>query len=783
MSEDSYALTRTSEEFIVNLTLRLSLFCWLAVNTTFAPAGDETSGKKETVSDAAAAPDATAAAPSAVTGDAAAAATQSEPPKDKRLGALADLNGYFPFAPPATREAWAARAAELRRQVLVSTGLWPMPKRVISKPVVHGRVDRDGYSVEKVFFESYPGYFVTGSLYRPKDRSGKLPAILSPHGHWPGGRFHDAGPKEIRQQIVEGAERFEVGGRHPLQARCVQLARMGCVVFHYDMVDYADSKQLEHRAGDRAEMDNPRQWGFFSPQAEARLQTIFGLQAYNSIRALDFLSELPDVDTARIGVTGASGGGTQTFILGAVDGRPAVFFPAVMVSTAMQGGCPCESGPYLRIGTGNIELAGLAAPKPLGMTAADDWTKEIATKGLPELKQLYRLLGVEDRVMAKPLLQFPHNYNYVSRAVMYSWFNKHLKLGLEEPVVEEDYRPLSVEEMSVWDAKHPAPASGPEFERSLLERMTADAEGQIESLAPKDEASLREYRRIVGGALEVMIGRGLPEPGAVEVADTRSEELGSCRVIRFHLRYPAYGEELPAVRIEPTEPSAWNRRMVIWIDRLGKKALFTDTGSVCPSVLKLLEKGYAVVGADLIGQGEFTSDGVPWAKARMNRSKHASASERWGSYAGYTFGYNHSLFAQRVHDVLSLVAYARSGQAAAENVDLLGLGGAGHWAAVARAVAQAAVDRAAIDTGGFRFANLTAIDDPDFLPGGAKYGDLSGMIALAAPGRLWVAGEGNGEGSVLSAAYAAAGQANTLTFQQAKDKEREGAAVEWLLKE
>ena len=123
-----------------------------------------------------------------------------------------------------------------------------------------------------------------------------------------------------------------------------------------------------------------------------------GLQTYNSIRALDWLSELPDVDPARIGVTGASGGGTQTFILCAIDHRPAVAFPAVMVSTAMQGGCTCENCSLLRVGTGNVEFAALMAPRPLGMTGANDWTKEMATKGLPELKAHYAMLGVPDKV-------------------------------------------------------------------------------------------------------------------------------------------------------------------------------------------------------------------------------------------------------------------------------------------------------------------------------------------------------------------------------------------------
>ena len=123
-----------------------------------------------------------------------------------------------------------------------------MPTKTPANAVVHGRVDRDGYTVEKVYFESFPGHFVTGNLYRPKGRTGKLPGVLCPHGHWANGRFYDAGPKAVEKQIADGAERFELGGRYPLQARCVQLARMGCVVFHYDMVGYADSVQLPHRA-------------------------------------------------------------------------------------------------------------------------------------------------------------------------------------------------------------------------------------------------------------------------------------------------------------------------------------------------------------------------------------------------------------------------------------------------------------------------------------------------------------------------------------------------------
>src|SRR3954451_3527295 len=182
-------------------------------------------------------------------------------------------------------------------------------------------------------------------------------------------------------QLKQGAEKTMESARYPLQARCAQLARMGCVVFHYDMVGNADSQSIPHRVG------------FTDAEAELRQQSFMGLQTWNSIRALDFLCSLPDVDPARIGVTGASGGGTQTFMLCAIDDRPAAAFPAVMVGTAMQGGCICENCSYLRIDGNNVQIAACMAPRPLGMTGAEDWTKDIMTKGLPELKQIYGLYG------------------------------------------------------------------------------------------------------------------------------------------------------------------------------------------------------------------------------------------------------------------------------------------------------------------------------------------------------------------------------------------------------
>src|SRR6185295_4114742 len=298
------------------------------------------------------------------------------------------------------------------------------------RAVVHGKIERPDYRVEKVYFESAPGFFVTGNLYRPKKVDGKVPGVLFAHGHWKDARLSESTADELKKEIATGQERFERGGRSKFQSMCVQLARMGCIVWQWDMLGDSDSIQLSRElvhgfAKQRPEMNTTENWGLFSTQAEAHLQSVMGLQTWNSIRSLDFLLSLPEVDPERIAMTGASGGGTQTLILSAIDPRVKLSFPAVMVSTAMQGGCTCENASLLRVDTGNVEIAALFAPKPLGMTTANDWTKEMETKGFPELQKLYALLGAPQNVALWPHLQFGHNYNILSRENIYAFFDEH----------------------------------------------------------------------------------------------------------------------------------------------------------------------------------------------------------------------------------------------------------------------------------------------------------------------------------------------------------------------
>jgi acetyl xylan esterase AXE1 len=351
---------------------------------------------------------------------------------------------------PGSLETWGRRAAYLREHVLWSAGLLPLPEKTPLHAQVFDEQKRADYSVSKVYFESLPGFFVTGNLYQPSG-AGPFPAVLSPHGHWAYGRLESS------------AVTSEPG-------RAISLARQGFVVFSYDMIGYDDSRQLEHRSFDSR---RARLWGLH----------VAGLQLWNGIRALDFLESLAQVDRNRIGMTGASGGGTQTFLLAAVDERVKVAAPVNMISLHMQGGCLCENPPGLRLDTDNLELAATIAPRPLLMVSATgDWTRNTLQLEYPAMQRYYALLGAPEGVHA---LQFPapHNYNQESREAVYAWMARWLKDAPPDVSVEE--KPFTLEPLQKLLVFHgralPEHAVTPE---RLTEQWIAAAMRQLETADP-----------------------------------------------------------------------------------------------------------------------------------------------------------------------------------------------------------------------------------------------------------------------------------------------------------
>lgn len=327
---------------------------------------------------------------------------------------------------PASLTDWQQRAEQIRNHIRAGMELERLPPKPASKPVINARRIMDGYSIENVVFESLPGFYVTGNLYRPLKKQKSYAGILCPHGHGnnPEGRF-----------------------REQTQKRCGTLARMGAIVFVWDMIGQGDSKQCEHNLS-----------------KGVKLQTI------NSIRSLDFLLSLPEVDSSRIGVTGESGGGTQTFILAALDPRVKVSVPAVMVSSYFFGGCSCESGmPIHKKGdfqTNNVEIAALTAPRPMLLISdGGDWTKHTPEVEYPFIQKIYQLYNSKDNVAMVHLPDEKHDYGPSKRKAMYVFMAKNLALDLKAVqqadgnIDETPVKVLDQEELEVYTKKSPAPVN------------------------------------------------------------------------------------------------------------------------------------------------------------------------------------------------------------------------------------------------------------------------------------------------------------------------------------
>ncbi len=417
-----------------------------------------------------------------------------EPSPDRRRAEVRTNYQGADFQAPASAAAWRDRAVHLREQMLITLGLWPMFPKTPMNPQVYGKLTRDGYTIEKVVLETFPGFTLSGNLYRPIGATGKVPGILCPHGHWEDGRVNP----EVQQ-------------------RCIRWAKLGCVVFLYDMVGYNDSKPFPHVFLN----DHLRRWGLSLPT----------LQTWNSIRALDWLTALPDVDVTRIGCTGESGGGTQTFLLTALDDRIKVSAPVVMVSDTFQGGCVCENAAGLRLGTDNVEFAAMCAPRPLILVGASgDWTAKTMERAFPAIRGVYSLVGSTDRVSAQ-VFDFPHNYNQTTRNAVYAAMGRRL-LGIDDPesTKEGKQQPEKPEDLFTFNSGHPAPANRKTPEQ--LESYLIETLGHlIDDLAPSSGPSRWEAsRRLLLTSLKVRTG--VCEPDSRGTGLPRSAAPGSRGVHR-----------------------------------------------------------------------------------------------------------------------------------------------------------------------------------------------------------------------------------------------------------
>ena len=320
---------------------------------------------------------------------------------DARLYSCRSYDSVMPLPQWPTLARWRRERTQIRRHLRVCAGLSAQTAAFKARGRVVDRFEHQGIIVENLCIETLPGLYLVGNLYRPTAAKGRLPLILHPHGHAMNARTT---PMEM----------------YSVPHRAMNSALLGFAAFAYSMIGYDDdTRQLEHRS---SLLEGPHK-----QVANTLGLSLFGLQLNNSIKALDYLLSRGDIDPRRVGCTGESGGGTQTYFLAAADERVKVAAPAVMLSGHFQGGCECENAPSLHLRYSNLQYAGLIAPRPLLLLGCTgDWTHHQRERELPAMKELYRMYGREEAVDGF-YQDEEHNYDRASRETVYAWMVRWLK--------------------------------------------------------------------------------------------------------------------------------------------------------------------------------------------------------------------------------------------------------------------------------------------------------------------------------------------------------------------
>ncbi|MBN1351743.1 acetylxylan esterase [candidate division KSB1 bacterium] len=608
--------------------------------------------------------------------------------KDGRYDAIRYITSIQQFPEYASLDQWQERARNLKKHLLAALGLFPPPPKTPLNARIFDKTERAGYSVEKVVFESIPGFYVTGNLYRP-DGAGPFPGILCPHGHWGEGRLADD-------------ETVSVPGR------CINFALQGFVTFSYSMVGYNDSKQLLHED--------------FNQQLSLWGYDLMSLQTWNSIRAVDFVCSLPQVDSTRIGCTGASGGGTQTFMLAAVDERVQVAAPVNMISSVFQGGCRCENAPHLRLDTYNAEIAALMAPKPLLLIACTgDWTRHSPDWAFKDMQKIYALYGKPERIEIHQF-DYGHNYNRDSREAVYKWMARWLGRQADwQAVKERPFKAESSEALLAFPDDEPVPGkNAAEIEKELLER----ARQFVKSSYPGTKTEIEDYKSTMGYLLANALDVKLPVSGRVIKKVLRMKGQGTSVGKEFTADVFGMGridgkDVIPSLFLQPEKNKAL-KVALLHISPRGKLDCF-DLEQKAPRkwVADQLQKGVSLLSIDPYGVGEF--------------SLLSHQIEREAQVPNFTT-FNAPDLALKIHDIITAIAFLR--QSGFKEISVIGCEEAGLWSLLATSMVPRWIDCLVVDVNGFNNTDDDTYIKSFFIAGFRKAGDFSTAAALLAPKRM-----------------------------------------------
>lgn len=313
-----------------------------------------------------------------------------------------------------TVDDWTSQRAELRRQYQEMLGLLPFPERADLKPVITGKLDHEAFTVEKLHFQALPGLYCTAALFLPKNAPKPAPTILYECGHW--------------RLVTNG---ISYGNKAAYQADGAWFARNGYVCLVLDTVLAGEIQGIHTGTRDKG------LWWWNS-----RGYTPAGVEAWFGIRALDYLSTRPEVDTNRFGITGHSGGGAYSWAVTALDDRIKVAAPlagmadlhAHIAEGIMDSHCDCNF-PINYYRWDFPQIAALAAPRPLLIGGTDNdrlFNLENTLRIHDKVQRLYQLYKATDK-LGLVLAPGPHDEVPELQLAVLRWFNRFLK-GEEKPV-------------------------------------------------------------------------------------------------------------------------------------------------------------------------------------------------------------------------------------------------------------------------------------------------------------------------------------------------------------
>jgi len=558
---------------------------------------------------------------------------------DARVEVIRNTNTIFAMPHFENLQDWEAFAEHLRRTISIACGIFPDREKCPLNAYIFDKFQGDGFTVEKVYFESLPGFYVTGNLYRPI-KEGKHPGVLCPHGHWKEGR-------------LENSDNGSVPGR------CITMARMGFVVFSYDMVGYNDSQQLPHNWGTNL----LKLWGIH-PCA---------VQLWNSIRALDFLQTLSDVDPEQIACTGASGGGTQTFLLSSVDPRVKVAAPVNMISCSMQGGCICENAPLIRRNASNMEIGALMAPRPMILVSATgDWTWATPRVEYPAIRSIYELYGKETNLESQ---QFDagHNYNKNSREAVYRFFGKQFFPQQNwEQFSEANFDVPPKQSLRVFTDEKIEEMKKTGYEE-ILNKFVSEKKSLRDKYVAIKAEQIKEFREKDKHSLAIVTGAEVPAINDTCGTCTSISREATFILERWIISRTKIHDQIPLLLYRSNK--AETQKVVLLIHHEGKGYFINPNGSLHPALQNLMQKGYAIALIDLFLTGEHQS---PQEEVKRKETSN------------YLDTFLNTRPAEQVQDMITSLVWLSSRRDLQTPITLIGMGNAGVLALFAGAICDKA---------------------------------------------------------------------------------------------